>query len=95
MMLYVPSTVPLNTKLPVFLWIHGGSFISGSATAPGLNGASFAKATNAIVAVVQYRLGALGFNSPDGRTNFAVQDVIASLKFLRTVLPSFAGDVSK
>jgi carboxylesterase type B len=76
-----------------------------------LNGAILAKATNAIVAVVQYRLGAvrctnlnlllnndpgqLGFNSPDGRTNFAVQDVIASLKFLRTVLPSFAGDVSK
>lgn len=39
--------------------------------------------------------GQLGFNSPDGRTNFAVQDVIASLKFLRIVLPSFAGDVSK
>lgn len=76
-----------------------------------MNGAFLAKATNAIVAVVQYRLGAvrcpylnlllnndpgqLGFNSPDGRTNFAVQDVIASLTFLRTVLPSFAGDVSK
>ena len=76
-----------------------------------MNGASLAKTTNAIVVVVQYRLGAvrcpslnlllnndpgqLGFNSPDGRTNFAVQDVIASLKFLRTVLPSFAGDVSK
>ncbi|KAF8503798.1 alpha/beta-hydrolase [Russula emetica] len=95
MMLYVPSAVPQNTKLPVFLWIHGGSFISGSATAPGLNGALLAKATNAIVAVVQYRLGALGFNSPDGRTNFAVQDIIACLNFLRTVLPSFAGDVSK
>lgn len=39
--------------------------------------------------------GQLAFNSPDGRTNFAVQDVIASLKFLRTVLPSFTGDVSK
>jgi carboxylesterase type B len=37
----------------------------------------------------------LGFNSPDGRTNFAVQDIIASLKFLHTVLPSFAGDASK
>jgi carboxylesterase type B len=39
--------------------------------------------------------GQLGFNSPDGRTNFAVQDIIASLKFLRNVLPSFAGDASK
>ena len=39
--------------------------------------------------------GQLGFNSPDGRTNFAVQDIIASLKFLHTVLPSFGGDVTK
>jgi carboxylesterase type B len=39
--------------------------------------------------------GQLGFNSPDRRTNFAVQDIIASLKFLSTVLPSFAGDSSK
>lgn len=37
----------------------------------------------------------LGFNSPDGRTNFAVGDLIASLKFLHKVLPSFGGDVSK
>jgi carboxylesterase type B len=36
----------------------------------------------------------LGFNSPDGRTNFAVQDVIASLKFLCKVVPSFGGDAS-
>jgi carboxylesterase type B len=95
MLLYAPSAIAQNTKLPVFLWIHGGSFISGSATAPGLNGTPLAYATDTIVAVVQYRLGALAFNSPDGRTNFAVQDIIASLKFLHTVLPSFGGDVSK
>ena len=37
--------------------IHGGSFTSGSATAPGLDGANLAVATNSIVAVIQYRLG--------------------------------------
>jgi len=37
----------------------------------------------------------LAFNSPDGRTNFAVRDVIASLQFLRKVLPSFGGNISK
>jgi|SRR5882757_5027577 len=37
----------------------------------------------------------LAFNSPDGRTNFAVRDIIASLNFLRRVLPSFRGDISK
>ena len=72
MLLYVPITVTASNKLPVFTWfvlhfqcysslivqrIHGGSFISGSATAPGLDGTIFANATSAIVVVVQYRLG--------------------------------------
>lgn len=39
--------------------IHGGSFISGSATAPGLNGTLLANRMGAIVVVVQYRLGAV------------------------------------
>lgn len=42
--------------------VHGGSFIGGSATNPGLDGSNLAIATNSIVAVVQYRLGAV---SPD------------------------------
>ncbi|KAI0247073.1 alpha beta-hydrolase [Lactifluus subvellereus] len=95
MLLYVPAAATISTKLPVLLWIHGGSFIHGSATAPGLDGTHLAKATSAVVAVVQYRLGALGFNSPDGGTNFAVQDIVASLQFLHKVVPSFRGDVSK
>ena len=37
----------------------------------------------------------LGFNSPDGCTNFAVQDVVASLQFLHKVVVSFGGDPSK
>jgi carboxylesterase type B len=37
----------------------------------------------------------LGFNSPDGRTNFAVRDIITSLHFLQKVVPSFGGDPSK
>ncbi|KAF8735714.1 hypothetical protein AX14_001579 [Amanita brunnescens Koide BX004] len=69
----------------------GGSFITGSATDPGLDGSNLAIATNSIVAVVQYRLGALGFMSPGGQTNFAVKDVINAMKFINTVAPSFGG----
>lgn len=36
----------------------------------------------------------LGFFPPNGGTNLAVKDVINSLKFLKTVLPSFGGDTS-
>lgn len=40
--------------------IHGGSFIVGGASAAGLDGSTLALATNSIVAVIQYRLGAVG-----------------------------------
>ncbi|ETW86173.1 Carboxylesterase [Heterobasidion irregulare TC 32-1] len=95
MLLYVPTSVLTSTNVPTLMWIHGGSFIVGSATNPGLDGSNLAKATNSIVAVVQYRLGALGFNSPDGRTNFALQDITTALKFLQKVVPSFGGSASK
>jgi carboxylesterase type B len=37
----------------------------------------------------------LGFNAPNGSTNFALRDVVASLEFLHKVAPSFGGDASK
>jgi len=59
MLLYVPEPTTAPDNIPVFLWIHGGSFVRGSSTAPGLNGTLLAKATGAIVVVIQYRLGAV------------------------------------
>lgn len=95
MMIYVPSSVRLGSNVPTMLWIHGGSFIVGAATGPGLDGSSLASATNSIVAVVQYRLGALGWMAPNGDTNLALGDIINALGFLKTVLPSFGGDPSQ
>jgi carboxylesterase type B len=57
MIFYVPATITATSKVPTLVWIHGGSSISGSATAPGLDGSKLAVATNSIVAVIQYRLG--------------------------------------
>ncbi|KIP04759.1 hypothetical protein PHLGIDRAFT_129302 [Phlebiopsis gigantea 11061_1 CR5-6] len=95
MILYVPTSVKAGSNVPTILWIHGGSFTSGSATGPGLDGSSLATATNSIVAVVQYRLGALGLMAPSGETNLAIKDIITSLNFLQQVLPSFGGSTSK
>ncbi|KAJ7670877.1 alpha/beta-hydrolase [Mycena polygramma] len=95
MILYVPTTLTASSGVPTLLWIHGGSFIAGSATGPGLDGSKLAIATNSIVAVMQYRLGALGFMKPSGVTNLAVKDTINALKFLANVVPSFGGSASK
>lgn len=58
-LIYVPSTVTSGSNVPTFMWIHGGSFTSGSASATGLDGMALATATDSIVVVVQYRLGAV------------------------------------
>jgi carboxylesterase type B len=59
MILYVPQGLTQSSAVPTMMWIHGGSFVVGGATDPGLDGSALATATNAIVAVVQYRLGAV------------------------------------
>ncbi|KAJ6461736.1 alpha/beta-hydrolase [Mycena sanguinolenta] len=88
------SSFDADTHAPTLVWIHGGSFDSGSATGAGLDGSKLAIATNSIVAVIQYRLGALGLLPPDGSTNLAVKDTINALNFLSQVLPSFGGNPS-
>jgi carboxylesterase type B len=89
LILYVPPNLEWYSQAPTFMWIHGGSFIVGSATDPGLDGSALAIATHSIVAVVQYRLGVFGFLSPFGPTNLAVRDVLSALQFLSGVLPFF------
>ncbi|KAH7889529.1 Alpha/Beta hydrolase protein [Phlebopus sp. FC_14] len=95
MILYVPTSLTLKSEAPTLMWIHGGSFMVGSATNPGLDGSALALATNSIVAVIQYRLGALGFISPNGQTNLGLKDTVNALRFLKNVVPSFGGDLSK
>ncbi|KAG7451620.1 alpha/beta-hydrolase [Guyanagaster necrorhizus] len=97
MVLYVPRDFLASgcSDAPTFMWIHGGSFTEGFASDYGLDGSIFAVATNSIVAVVQYRLGALGFMVPDGNANLAVKDMINAMKFLQTVVRSFGGNSSK
>ncbi|KIY42927.1 alpha/beta-hydrolase [Fistulina hepatica ATCC 64428] len=94
MLIYVPPSVTSSSSVPVLVWIHGGSFVIGSATQAGLDGSDLAVATDSIVVVLQYRLGALGFMAPDGSTNLAVKDVINALEFLDNTISSFGGDSS-
>jgi len=106
---YTPLTVASNANLPVFVWyvsrpdlklihrIHGGSFNSGSATAPGLSGARMAQEGNIIVVILQYRLGVLGYLPPSSAPsskdpNLGVGDVILALKWLRNSARDFGGD---
>jgi para-nitrobenzyl esterase len=84
---------------PVFVWIHGGGFISGHASEPIYDGSEFARA-GIVVVTVEYRLGVFGFldlgpllgAEYGGSANNALRDLIAALEWLRTNIASFGGD---
>ncbi len=104
--LYLNIWSPTNpttgeAKLPVVVYIHGGSNVVGGATDPLINGANLAIAANAVVVTIPYRLGLLGwfahpsFNTGDPQRdsgNFALLDMIQALKFVQANIANFGGD---
>ena len=75
-----------QANLPVILFIHGGSNISGYTADPSYHGEDLARRANAVVVTVNYRLGFLGWlDLPQLKTgdaqndsgNFALLDLTA------------------
>ena len=61
-----------DSNLPVIVFFHGGSNVSGYTADPVYDGAALAKAANAIVVTPNFRLGILGFlNLPQLKTGDA------------------------
>lgn len=88
-------------KLPVIVYIYGGSNISGYTADPSYDGAQLAKRANAVVVTVNYRLGFLGWlDLPALKTgeprndsgNFALLDQMQALKFIQGNIANFGGD---
>jgi para-nitrobenzyl esterase len=86
--------------LPVMVWIHGGGYVNGSATAALYDGANLAR-DGVVVVGVNYRLGRLGFfahplltaDQPDElKGNYALMDQIAALEWVRRNITAFGGD---
>ncbi|MEP7300519.1 MAG: carboxylesterase family protein [Caldimonas sp.] len=95
-----PSTGENN--LPVIVFIHGGSNVSGYTADPVYDGAKLAKTANAVVVSVNYRLGIFGWldlpqlktgTSPnDDSANFAILDNIKALQFINGNIANFGGN---
>ncbi len=91
-----------DEALPVMVWIHGGSFESGSGSMGVYDGARLA--TKGVVVVsINYRLGPLGFlahpalsaESPEGVSgNYGLRDQVAALRWVRANIAGFGGDAA-
>lgn len=86
--------VPLDQKLPVLLWVHGGAFYAGSYQS--FDGASFAASSKVPIVVVtfHYRINSLGFlPSPlfeeEGLLNLGLRDQHLFLQFMQKHIGSF------
>ena len=90
-------TLKKDAKLPVMVWVHGGSNKSGWAYEPNYYGHKLAQ-QGVIVVSVAYRQGVFGFLShPDlprdePVANFGYWDLIASLQWIHDNIEKFGGD---
>jgi para-nitrobenzyl esterase len=87
---------------PVFVWIHGGSFTTGSSKEMVYDGARIA-ARGIVVVSINYRLGVLGHlahpqlsaESPlKVSGNYSLLDQIEALKWVQRNIAAFGGDAS-
>jgi len=97
---------PANARnLPVTVWIHGGSFQSGTASSASLNltwfvDASIAASKPLIVVSINYRLNYFGFlagneMSAEGNTNLGLHDQRRALHWVQENIVAFGGDPRK
>jgi para-nitrobenzyl esterase len=81
-----------GAALPVMVFLHGGSFVSGSGSLPLYDGARLA-ARGVVPVTVNYRLGVEGFVPlPGGEANVGLRDQIAALAWVRENIAAFGGD---
>lgn len=87
-------------KRPVLVYIHGGGFVSGASSAPGLDGHNFARRGDVVLVTLNHRLNVFGHLSlaECGDTRYAdagnvgMLDVIAALQWVRQNIANFGGD---
>ena len=100
--IWAPSTAAATDRLPVIVFVYGGSNITGYTADPVYDGAALAKAANAVVVTVNYRVGIFGFlaspqlkaglDANDDSGNYAILDIIKGMKFVQANIAGFGGD---
>ncbi|MEZ4340976.1 MAG: carboxylesterase family protein, partial [Sandaracinaceae bacterium] len=89
---------------PVMVFIHGGSFVSGSGSLELYDGARLAHTGDVVVVTLNYRLGPLGFLTTDSLAaesgtgsvgNYGILDQIAALEWVRDNIAGFGGDPTR
>lgn len=84
-----------TAKRAVYLWIHGGAWVTGSGTAPWTDGTRMAAEEDIVVVSLNYRLGVLGGLAADeagSLENDFLLDEVAALGWIHENISAFGGD---
>ncbi|KAJ7366930.1 Alpha/Beta hydrolase protein [Mycena albidolilacea] len=94
------SSLNSTASLPTIVWIHGGGYATGSASQ--YNGADLVQDSNneAVVVVIQYRLGLFGFLAGQevkdgGALNAGLLDQEFALRWVQKNIHKFGGNGNK
>ena len=93
---WIPEETPTKAvKRPVLVWIHGGSFVGGSAALYRLD--RLAREMDAVVVSINYRLGVLGFMPHPGfdvqyNGGYALEDQRLAMHWVKNNIAAFGGD---
>lgn len=93
---FTPEIAP-STPMPVFVWIHGGAFLSGRGD---VQPSRLAAVSQTVVVSINYRLDVLGFLAHTALTaegegssgNYGILDQRAALQWVRDNIAAFGGD---
>ncbi len=96
--IFRPKDAGKESKLPVFVWIHGGAFAYGAGSIPLYDGSQFAR-DGVITVTLNYRLGAEGFlfskslyDRYGSAGNLGFMDLMLALKWVHNHIDCFGGD---
>jgi para-nitrobenzyl esterase len=87
-------------RRPVLVWLHGGSFMTGSGSMSVYDGSRLARLGDVVIVTLNYRLGALGYLAlaaaveEEGGSlgNLGLRDQIEALRWVRDHIALFGGD---
>ncbi|GAB3581573.1 carboxylesterase family protein [Calidifontibacter terrae] len=94
---FLSVTVPAGTinadRLPVMVWLHGGSYVTGAGDLPIYDPTALVEEHRVIVVNVTYRLGLFGYLARPGVPgNLGLLDQRAALSWVNRHIAAFGGD---
>jgi len=93
----MPADADPDDRLPVMVWIHGGSYTSGAGDLPIMDPRPLVAEQQVVVVTVTYRLGLFGYlgDGPERPANLGLLDQLVALRWVRRNIAAFGGDPAR